>query len=156
MFRPLVRQLSLRCSLALLFNCLAMDSSLSMTSTTLSTTLALLNILVPFASAHAVMNYDPNISNGTCYYAKNKQADPVYAPAGNVVFGHTYCCQLGDKLNTGTSVCVTQSRCLSYYTVHLLTASKKHHITLTSPAARILIIATKAVLTKEITPIING
>ncbi|KAK6368933.1 hypothetical protein LTR64_007092 [Lithohypha guttulata] len=91
-----------------------MDSSLSMTSTTLSTTLALLNILVLFASAHAVMNYDPNISNGTCYYAKNKQADPVYAPAGNVVFGHTYCCQLGDKLNTGTSVCVTQKT--PYYT----------------------------------------
>ena len=127
MVRPLGLQLSLRYSLALLFNCLPMEFSLSTTSTTLSTMLALLNILVLCASAHTVMDYDPNVSNGTCYYAENKQADPIYVPAGNVVFGHTYCCQMGDKLNTGTSVCVYQNReyfCDNIYGV--LTGFKLH------------------------------
>lgn len=37
--------------------------------------------------ANCTETYDPYISNGTCYYGKDKEADPRYLPTGNVVFG---------------------------------------------------------------------
>ena len=50
--------------------------------------------------------YDPNITNGTCFYSAGKQLGNTFSPAGNSALGHTFCCQLGDKLNPHHA-CVT-------------------------------------------------
>ena len=57
----------------------------------------------------ATGEYDPDISNGTCYYKEGEEADEAYAPAGNAAIGHVFCCQLGDKLNQNNS-CVTEDK----------------------------------------------
>lgn len=51
------------------------------------------------------VKYDPNISNGTCYYKTGEESAEEYAPCGNSALGHTFCCQLGDK-------CVEQNGCV--------------------------------------------
>lgn len=52
------------------------------------------------------ITYDPNITNGTCFYSAGKQLGNTFSPAGNSALGHTFCCQLGDKLNSHNT-CVT-------------------------------------------------
>lgn len=67
-------------------------------------------VLVDFAlGSTSTVQYDPDISNGTCYYKEGKEADAAYAPAGNAAIGHVFCCQLGDKLNQNNS-CVTEDK----------------------------------------------
>ncbi len=39
---------------------------------------------------------DRSISNGSCFYAPNKEASPNFIPCGNWIFGHVHCCQAGD------------------------------------------------------------
>ncbi|OAP54509.1 hypothetical protein AYL99_10957 [Fonsecaea erecta] len=38
-------------------------------------------------------DYNPDISNGTCYYYDGTQADSRYIPCGNVALGHKSCCE---------------------------------------------------------------
>lgn len=49
---------------------------------------------------------NPNIyvSNGTCYYGPNLEADPAMIPCGNDYFGHVACCQANDTC-LETSAC---------------------------------------------------
>ncbi|EXJ68111.1 uncharacterized protein A1O5_08726 [Cladophialophora psammophila CBS 110553] len=49
---------------------------------------------------------DPNISNGTCYYSPDNQADPSYIPCGNTVFGVFTCCEAGSN-------CLAHNACYS-------------------------------------------
>ena len=44
-----------------------------------------------------IADYDPNISNGACYYAPGKQLDKSYLPCGNADGGHLPCCEARDK-----------------------------------------------------------
>jgi len=61
-------------------------------------------VIAGISIAHTTTaTYDPDVSNGTCYYKKGKEADEAYAPAGNGALGHVFCCQLGDKLNEQNS-----------------------------------------------------
>lgn len=64
----------------------------------------LITILIAFFK-ESVLAYDINVSNGTCFYKAGKRLDVAFSPAGNVVFGHTFCCQLGDKVSNH-DVCV--------------------------------------------------
>ncbi|RMZ87467.1 hypothetical protein DV736_g5304, partial [Chaetothyriales sp. CBS 134916] len=47
---------------------------------------------------------DPQISNGTCYYAPGREAHPRYIPCGNSAFGHVPCCESAD-------VCLSSLAC---------------------------------------------
>ncbi|KAL1837730.1 hypothetical protein VTJ49DRAFT_3446 [Mycothermus thermophilus] len=42
-------------------------------------------------------NFDPSISNGTCYRASDDLSADIFIPCGNSAFGHISCCQAGDK-----------------------------------------------------------
>lgn len=48
--------------------------------------------------------YDPSLSNGTCWYSNNEQADSVYIPCGNDAMGDQTCCQARD-------VCLSSRAC---------------------------------------------
>ncbi|KAI0129030.1 hypothetical protein BJ170DRAFT_357366 [Xylariales sp. AK1849] len=39
---------------------------------------------------------DPNVSNGTCYYAVNSETKGDFIPCGNAALGHWPCCHAGD------------------------------------------------------------
>lgn len=69
---------------------------------------SLIAILFTFLKG-STLAYDINVSNGTCYYEAGKRLDEVFSPAGNVALGHTFCCQLGDKVNNH-DVCVNGDR----------------------------------------------
>lgn len=60
-------------------------------------------VLLLFLSVSIAATDDHLISNGTCYYKTGAKADDSYAPVGNIIYGHTYCCALGDKANSNSA-----------------------------------------------------
>lgn len=64
---------------------------------------------------------DHYISNGTCYYKAGAIADNSYAPVGNIIYGHTYCCALGgDKINNNNACYDDSSKSTRSETLHCL------------------------------------
>ncbi|EXJ77334.1 hypothetical protein A1O3_09560 [Capronia epimyces CBS 606.96] len=49
-------------------------------------------------------NYNPDISNGTCYYADGEEAPSRFIPCGNEAIGHKACCESLD-------MCLSSSAC---------------------------------------------
>ena len=49
----------------------------------------LVSVIVHFAMA----DYDPDISNGTCYFYSGYEADSRYIPCGNAALSHKTCCE---------------------------------------------------------------
>ncbi|RMZ78729.1 hypothetical protein DV737_g3785, partial [Chaetothyriales sp. CBS 132003] len=82
----------------------------SATSASASTTsrpfapLSSLPIIVFCTHTMASSTLDPQISNGTCYYALDREAHPRYIPCGNAAFGHVPCCESAD-------VCLSSLAC---------------------------------------------
>ena len=58
--------------------------------------------------AQSLLAQYPNISNGTCYYGPEKQANSKYIPCGNAALAHFTCCEGGD-------MCLSNNAC---YNVH--------------------------------------
>ncbi|OQV05401.1 hypothetical protein CLAIMM_10152 [Cladophialophora immunda] len=50
-------------------------------------------LFMPTIILHAMADYNPDISNGTCYYDDGMQADSRYIPCGNAALGHKSCCE---------------------------------------------------------------
>ncbi|KAK5327289.1 hypothetical protein LTR93_002673 [Exophiala xenobiotica] len=46
--------------------------------------------------SHAMAGYNPDISNGTCYYGSGNQAPSRFIPCGNSALGHKTCCESQD------------------------------------------------------------
>ena len=63
--------------------------------------LLLLSIALIQAMADAL---DPDISNGTCYYANDRLAPSRYIPCGNEALGHKSCCESQD-------MCLSSNAC---------------------------------------------
>lgn len=107
----------------------------------------------------AMSDFDPDISNGTCYYNEGKQAEDAYAPAGNVAIGHVFCCQLGDKLNENNSCAAILDgggKCIEHLVVKMALIVLSKSCTHTWLAAQILLINTIPVRTKTTIPITSG
>ncbi|KAL2399144.1 hypothetical protein ABEF95_002028 [Exophiala dermatitidis] len=54
--------------------------------------------------SQAMAEYDPDISNGTCYYAFGEETTSRYSPCGNEALGNKACCESGD-------VCLSSNAC---------------------------------------------
>jgi len=107
----------------------------------------------------AMSDFDPDISNGTCYYKEGEQADDAYAPAGNAAIGHVFCCQVGDKLNQNNSCAAVLEgggKCTVCVVVEQVLTVLLKSCTHTWLAAPIPLTDTTAVRTKATTPITNG
>ncbi|KAI1630455.1 hypothetical protein EDD37DRAFT_646170 [Exophiala viscosa] len=49
-------------------------------------------------------SYNPNISNGTCYYTNGQEAPSEFIPCGNAALGHIPCCEYND-------ICLSSNAC---------------------------------------------
>ncbi|KAJ9602101.1 hypothetical protein H2200_013461 [Cladophialophora chaetospira] len=73
-------------------------------------TSALLALLLSVVVQSAMEDYDPDISNGTCYYSNGNEANSRYLPCGNAALGHKTCCESLDKYGvTYLAGCTDQS-----------------------------------------------
>lgn len=61
-----------------------------------------------FALLHFALasSYNPNISNGTCYWAEGKRTPSRFIPCGNDAGGHVSCCESGD-------MCLSENACFN-------------------------------------------
>ena len=78
--------------------------------------LLFLGLLPPTAAIAAVDSSggpNPNISNGTCYWAPGKTMNKAFIPCGNDAFGHKVCCQAND-------LCVGLELCRSDFGFHYM------------------------------------
>ena len=53
-------------------------------------------VLLALSAIHVLSDYDPNISNGSCYYAPHMPLDKSFYPCGNADGGIIPCCEAGD------------------------------------------------------------
>ncbi len=56
-------------------------------------TLTFLALLAFLTIQAAMADYNPDISNGTCYYYDGFEANSRYMPCGNAALGHKSCCE---------------------------------------------------------------
>jgi hypothetical protein len=63
-------------------------------------TLSLLSTII----WRVMAGYNPDISNGTCYYTNGEEAPSRFIPCGNDVLGHKSCCESLD-------VCLSSNAC---------------------------------------------
>lgn len=99
-----------------------------------------------------------SITNGTCYYKANEEANEIYSPCGNTIDGQWPCCQLGDKCNDFNTCTWDDGQSSSASTNdNLLNISQvMASSTPTLLAAQILITRIPAVHTKATFLITNG
>ncbi|KAI6327156.1 hypothetical protein MCOR34_000586 [Pyricularia oryzae] len=58
-------------------------------------------------------NYNPLISNGTCYFSADKRSDQSFIPCGNDALGRVTCCGVGDNC-LGNRACFNGAFGLTY------------------------------------------
>lgn len=68
------------------------------------TSVTLYSLLLVFAIA---IDYNPLVTNGTCYFKAGQQMADEYSPCGNAALSNYWCCQLGDA-------CASENACFNF------------------------------------------